>query len=118
MAIKYTIEISDQETKELIMEVVLNLPEYSQSLKCHGWDYKNCIFDFTDYEDGAEYTLEYKDFVKGFESLVKHLSEGRLKGLFSGQGFDKNVLLDPGNWDAWDVDALVQESIFGEVVYG
>jgi len=106
-----TVTIKD----ELITDVLANLPEYSVSMQCKSWDYRNCVFKFHDYEEEKDYVLDMDKARAGMKVLVQGILDG--KYCFYGCKTMAEVL-DPCCWDADVVDALVQCSLFGEIVYG
>ena len=98
----------------LLKEVLENLPEYAESFQCTKWDYKNCVFNLVDKEDGKKYTLTLDKAKAGLEKLVKEI----LGGNFPGLNYLMTDITDAGNWDAPALDALLQISVLGEVIYG
>jgi hypothetical protein len=141
---KMHIEI-EFDADKLIDDVMANYPEHSSpSLRCVGWNYGGCRFEFRDVEvssvadakaDGClieltlvelsdwlagrpytnvEYVVTRKELRAGLRSLLHELVEGKLRGL----SINVNNFRDPGNWDCDCTDALVQCAIFGEVRYG
>lgn len=120
---------------QLIDAVMANYPEHSSSsLRCRGWDYDKCQFDFDDLEvptvekakqlgsliepmqaRGATWYFVTRDHLRaGLARLLYAMKEGKLNGLHINLG----NFTDPGNWDADCSDALVQAAVFGEVRYG
>jgi len=130
MQINASICLADQAIDEFVAEILNNLPECSMSLKCIKWDYKNVCFEFIDPEDdegGNDLKLTLAKAREGFEVLMRLALEGK----FYASGWDvgplityhqrksKERLMDwAGDWDATVVDALVQCSLFGDVIYG
>jgi len=102
--------------KELfVKELLENLPEYAISFDCERWDYERCTFRLRDLEStGAAYTLTLDMAVKGFDKLCAEIESGKLH--FEGLLADYKV--DGGQWDSLAVDALLQMSVLGEVIYG
>ena len=99
--------------EELINDVMGNYPEYSSmSLKCNGWKYKECLYRFEDMEDGKIYNVNMEMLKKGLKIFVQMVLDGKDYKDFTG------ALLDVGDWDGTDTDALVQCAIFGKVIYG
>lgn len=125
----------------LINEVMGNYPEYSLSLTCVDFDYKECKFQFWDHEvtpasknesiipakienlklrlsgivkDAVTYELTQPILEKGLSILVEKILAGELAGL----GLDSSNITDACQWDADCADALVQCAIFGDVIYG
>lgn len=97
-----------------IFEVLENLPEYSLSFEVIEFDYEGCRFDLEDYETGLPYTLTKPKVLEGFIKLFNEVIEGKFAGLAIS---DQNIF-DPANWDAYCVDALIQMSVLGKVIYG
>lgn len=110
MIVKITIDEA-----KLFKEVVHNLPEHSISLQCTKYDYKNCRFEFFDSEDGKEYLMNIHNGLLGIQMLIHAILDKKL--FFTGCGTLDEVL-DPCCWDANVVDALIQFSLFSEVIYG
>jgi len=99
-----------------IKEVVQNLPEYSVSMRCTGWNYDECIFNFVDDEDGGKkYTVNLPMLIKGYKKL-KELWINQ-KAFFDGINTEMDWR-DAGCWDCWVVDALIQCSVFNDIIYG
>lgn len=109
---KFKIDIPDKDVDEFIKEVMMNMPEYGQCLSCTRWNYKECLYAFMD-EDDKEYKLNLLELRKGFKKMVQDLYDGKLPGI---KQYMPDVM-DGGQWDATAVDALVQYSIFGELLY-
>lgn len=106
--------ITEQEKEKLIREIFDNFPEASHgwTLECHGWDYKNFSFDFTDTEENKEYTITLEMAKKGFDKLIPDVLHGKIHLPFG------EAIFDAGSWDSECADALAQYSIFGEAIYG
>ena len=98
--------------EQLIREVMENYPEASFCLTCIGWDYDKVEYDFVDEEDGSEYTLDLPKLLVGMTKLKSEIGKSINRNCWAGE-FD-----DPCSWDSTCIDALVQCSIFGEVIYG
>ena len=138
---KITMQLTIDVPEKLIDDIMANFPEYSSlSLRCIGWDYKKCEFDFWDCEvtpDSAEesivkfkkskvetyrgtfenqvvYELTRTRLERGFKLLMAEVMNGKLPGL----SVSSSNFLDPGQWDSDCADALVQCAIFGKVIYG
>lgn len=110
-----TIEITDAEVEQFIKDVLENLPEASagMALQCVKYNYKDCIYEFVDEEENEmKHTLTMEKAKKGLQLLVNDVVKGKVFVI------DKAYLFDPGEWDAFTVDALVQYSLLGECVYG
>lgn len=94
-----------------------NFPEASMTLRCHGWDYKKFLFDFTDTEQGDEYTITLPMAINGLRLFVEAIDAGKFPGISRGPNW-----LDPvdgtGDLDADAFDAMAQMAVFGEVIYG
>ena len=116
--------VKDAET--LLYEVLENLPEYAISFKCTGWHYgpntdeSSILFTFLDYEDRTDsgnpkiYVLNLEKAIEGLKKLIDAVAEGKIHLC----GLDLLDMNDGGNWDADAVDALLQYSLLGELVYG
>jgi hypothetical protein len=98
----------------LLNDLLQNLPEYAESFYCTKFDYKKHIYKLEDREDGKQYTLTLDMAKAGLEKLYKEIAAGKLPGL----GLDLTNFADGGYWDAPMIDALLQMSVFGEVIYG
>ena len=101
--------------EKLLEEVVQSLPEYSISLKCTDYNYKECEFSFHDDETDKDYLINLSMIVKGY-GILKKLWQN--KKIFFDIMKSEEDWSDPANWDADIVDLLVQCSIFNEVIYG
>jgi hypothetical protein len=109
-----TFNITVPVSTELIKSILENLPEFSMSFTVTDWDYATCTFKLRDIEDGARYTLTLEKAIEGFKKICEMIFAGELPGL----EITTECLLDAGAWDSIAVDALLQVSIFGEVIYG
>jgi len=111
-----TVKLSPSKAKEMANELMENYPEYSSSsLRCISWKYDAGIFKFLDTETGKEHTVTADQIAKAIPSFVEKNLSGKYN-LF--RGLDSVDIMDTGNWDADAVDGVVQEAIFGEVIYG
>jgi len=109
-----TVSFTDDEARELVSEILQNLPEYSCSMVCSSFDYDAGIYKFIDEEDdGKKYTLDMDKAVAGFQKLVSGLND---KSIFIGLSIGE--VDDAANWDIVSTDALIQLSLFGEIIYG
>jgi hypothetical protein len=109
---KLTIEFDGD---KLISDLMQNYPEASSSsLQCTKWKYNDMVFTFVDTEENKTYTVDLPKLRIGLEKLLSEILAGKLPGL----GLSGPAILDAGSWDAYSMDALVQMSIFGEVIYG
>jgi len=110
--------------KWLAKEVLQNLPEYAMSFICHKWDYENCIFELSvrDWEDKEErdtiHTLTLEKAEEGMKKLLDMIKNKKCFFYGINMPGDNGDIFDPGNWDAEIVDALLQISIFGKIIYG
>jgi len=119
-------EIPDEQIRDLAHDIMCNMPEYALNLRCVEWDYTNgkyvfeelgedeCEFD----EDGKpkRYTVTVDDIAK---KGLKIFIERELQGIYRFCGFNGlDELLDGGCYDADTVDAIVQLTIFGDMIYG
>ena len=111
------VSIPDDKLEELIKEVMQNMPDACLSMACMKWKYDECSYAFEDYEDGKKYDVDLPKLKTAMEKMMKDTFEAK-----KNQGLDISSsvadFMDPCNWDAGCVDALVQYAIFGEVVYG
>ncbi len=126
---------------QLIDDVMANYPEASCCITCVEYNYAACEYLFWDHEvtqdsqntslvpatiqdlnlrrsglvrNAVTYRLGRNELRKGMEVLQSLIQAGKLKGL--GQALA--AWSEPGAWDMFCVDALVQCAIFGEVIYG
>jgi len=102
----------DLDIEEFIKDVMQNYPEYSDGncLKCIRHDYNRCSYIFFDDETEFRHVVNMPMLKKGLGILI---------GLtLAAYNFGLHFPLDAGDWDATDVDALVQCAIFGKIIYG
>lgn len=110
------VRISQEKLKEMANEVMENYPEYSSpSLQCIDWNYKAGIYKFLDTDNGKEYTVTVDQIAKAIPSFIEKNLSGKYN-LF--RGLNSVDIMDTGNWDADAIDGVVQETIFGDVIYG
>lgn len=103
------------DAEKLIGDVCQNLPECGPTwAQTVGWNYKENIYKFHDPEEDAYFELDMPTMVIGLQKIVQDAMEGKLPGIKKRLG----QMDDAGEWDAWDIDLLIQYSIFGEIVYG
>ena len=99
---------SARDKEDIVREVLQNLPEYAQSVDCVRWKYEQCRYTFED--DGKTTTLELPQFLTGLDLL-----------LASGLACVPDTT-DVEDWccqaDASTVDALIQFSLYSELIYG
>lgn len=99
----------------LLRDVMQNYPEYSSpSLHCIHWKYKDMEFLFRDTDDGKEYRVDLPMLKVGLGKLLVLLQNNELPGI----SINLSNFTDTGEWDCDCLDALVQCSIFGKVIYG
>lgn len=119
-----SVEFRDSDVLNFCKESFENFPEASFCLSCIEWKYKKGIYKFLD-EDGKTYIVSIKDVAeKGFPIFFKLLAEkkigfcgfnlGDLMGIGTADGLNEALC----NADAIVVDALLQCTIFGDVIYG
>ena len=106
---------NSKDIEKLIKEVVQNLPEYSISLQCTEWKYEDCKFSFYDSDTDKDHLINLCMLVRGYGILKKLWNDK--KAFFDGIKSEEDWK-DAGNWDADIVDALIQCSIFSEIIYG
>jgi hypothetical protein len=102
------------EKNQMVRDILENLPEYAISFDCLSFNYKLPAYNLRDQETGSIYTLTLPKAVEGFDKLCTLIDAGKLH--FHGLGPDYKV--DAGQWDSLVVDALLQMSVLGEVIYG
>jgi len=102
---------------EIIKSAMENYPEASSGscLKCRGWNYDKMEFTFVNEETGQNNSINLENLKKGFKVLLKIVEDGKY---LNSVGQVPNFLAINYDWDAQDYDALVQATIFGEVIYG
>jgi hypothetical protein len=110
------IELDENAKEQLVKEVMENFPEYSSpSLPCVRWNYKEMKFVFIiseDKENPKRVELNLQDLVKGISKMFPDI------GVKYHNGLTQAEMADASQWDATDADALVQYSLFGEVIFG
>jgi hypothetical protein len=101
---------SARDKEDIVREVLQNLPEYSMSLTCTKWKYKECSYTFHDDEDGTTHKLELADALRGLDLLLAS---------------NLDCVPDTTDVEEWcchadadTIDALIQLSLFDELVYG
>lgn len=109
-----TFSLTVQVPTELVKSILENLPEYSLSFAVSTWDYESCVFKLIDQEEGKGYTLTLDKAIEGFKKICEMIFAGQLPGL----DITTDCLLDAGAWDSIATDALIQVSLFGDVIYG
>jgi hypothetical protein len=116
-----TLEQPEKDLDNRLKEILENLPEHSLSMPCTKWDYENCFFVFRDIEEEADnlhkliYEVDLPKWRKGYYILKQKWQEGKYHfcGVETPADWE-----DLCCWDACIIDALIQCSIFGEVIYG
>lgn len=107
---------------DLIMEVMQNCPECSSSLECVSWHYATCTYTFFDECESKQYQIGYQDLRKGFTKLIELTHEKK----FRASGWDIDPIIAPtqeafdewaSRWDATVVDALIQCTLFDDIIY-
>jgi hypothetical protein len=126
LCMKVEVEIPDGEILQLAKDIMDNMPEYSMNLRCVGWKYEKGVFLFEELgEDDEElddegkpkrYTVTVEEIAaKGLKMFI----ERTLKGTYHFDGIHGlQELLDAGCYDAPAVDAIVQLTIFEDIIYG
>lgn len=102
------------DVESFVREVCQNLPEYSLSLDCLRYKYKECEYSFCDNEDGKIHKVDLPKLLVGYAKL--HELWKNKEVFFEGVKTEEDWQ-DPGQWDAVIVDALIQCSIYGEIIY-
>lgn len=123
---KVTVDIPDGEILQLAKDIMDNMPEYAMNLRCVGWKYEKGVFLFEELGEDEEeldgegkpkrYTVTVEEIAaKGLKTFI----ERTLKGTYHFCGLDGlQELLDAGCYDAPAVDAIVQLTIFEDIIYG
>lgn len=119
---KVEIEIPNHELLELAKGIMQNYPEYSFCLQCIGWKYEKGVYLFEDEEEDEEgkpkrYTVTVEEIAaRGLPLFIK----GHLEGKYHFCGFEGGLpaLRDGCSYDCPSVDAVVQLTIFGDIIYG
>lgn len=112
---KMTITVPAQKMLELAYDIMCNYPEYSFCLKCIGWKYSKGVFIFYDDEEDKRHVVTTNQIAeKGLPKFIEMVLAGKCKGL----GISAENVLDAGQYDSIATDAVVQLTIFGEVIYG
>ena len=112
------LEIDEKEAGRIVRDAMDGFPEASSpSLQCVSWNYRDCVFVFEEYTEDergvVRHTVNEEQLVKGLHKLVTLALQGKYNNNDFPKGFE-----DVGNWDATDMDALVQCAIFNDVIYG
>lgn len=110
--IDYTLDVS-KIVPGLVRGLLENLPEQSNSLPCVKWNYSTMEFLVVDQDTDTNHTLTLPMAEVGFMKLARAMIDGKFPGLDASD--------NPLSADLWDepaIDALVQMSVLGEVIYG
>jgi hypothetical protein len=112
------INITDEQVKELAKDIMLSMPEYSESLRCIKWDYKSGIFEFLDYlEDGSK---EINKHIVTTNQIIKAIPK-LWQGIIDKKWYfdlELDDFLDAGAYDAPVTDAIIQLAVFDDIIYG
>lgn len=115
---KITLDITDDRIDSFLKELMENLPEACTSMTCVKWKYDACEFDIWDEDRSTErpekYRLDLPKLRIGFQKMMHDLLEEKK---ISFPGLDSESFMDGGQWDGGSIDALVQYSLLGELVY-
>jgi hypothetical protein len=115
------IKIDEELLKGALSSAMENYPEASTpSLQCVKWQYRECYYVFEEIDDDGEvdavHTVTLEKLMEGFEKLM--------------QNRPRCVPPPPAQqtkeaWEEWNcnmdadgVDALLQFTLFGEIIYG
>ena len=104
---KITTEIPDSQIDELAKEIMNNFPA--------SWDYENGKFIFFDEEEEKEYNVSTADISKALPKFIQLILDKKLH--FYGVETLEDIL-NACNWDMPISDALIQFTLFGDVIYG
>jgi hypothetical protein len=130
MLIEFKREVDDN----ILDDLFANYPEAGSgaALQCVDWDYKNFKFTFVDAEDEVDeddpdaeevvsffgtghyrkYVVTKEMAIEGFKKFVEAYYQNR----FSFYGLTDP--LDADYYDADSIDAVLQYTLFGELIYG
>lgn len=126
MEIKLTVKNEDVE--KFIREVMENWPDYNHAgggLDCIKADHKECKYTFVDVEDEKEkFEIDLPKLLKGMEKLLKDVYEtgkidwdssvGTQIRTIVGESFGDET---PAYMDADGLNALVEYTIYGEIIF-
>jgi hypothetical protein len=99
-------------SEAFVRELLQNLPEYAMNFRCLAFDYEKCEFTLKEEETRDVHLLNVDKAMLGLLAMLQDALENLDKGC--GHLLD---LTNPGNWDAIMLDALIQYSLLGDVVY-
>lgn len=100
----------------IIRGIMLNCPEHSFSLRCTAWKYEPCEFAFYDFEEQKEHKVNLASLLVGYEKW--RAFKARRNMLPCDGASDRLVDDFLCSLDAEDTDALIQFTIFGDIIYG
>lgn len=113
------IELDQNEKEQLIRDVMENFPEASEAggVPCIDWDYEKTEFVFVDSEGEKpqEVTVNMESLLKGLDKMWADIGVKYFNG---NPDITQETMTDPCNWDANDANALVEYTLYGEVIYG
>lgn len=116
------IDIPEKQLIELANDIMENYPEYSFCLDCVGWKYEKGVFVFEDQEEEEEDGTPKRYTVTTLEIAAKGLPlfiQGVVSGKYHFCGVESlDNALDPCCYDSPSLDAVVQLTIFGDIIYG
>jgi len=99
---------------ELANDIMSNFPESALCLSCRSWKYEDGVFEFYDPEENKTYIITIAHVKEALPKFIREVDLGHLHFY----GITPANIYDACNWDAPISDALVQFTIFGEVIYG
>ena len=110
--------------KKIAQEVMQNYPEYSSEwLRCSSWKYdegaEDCkgVYKFIAF-DGKTDGDNIKEVTVTAESVVKSVEWFAVQHVTNKLSYYGFVFNDECTYDAYVLDAIVQHSLWGEIVYG
>lgn len=65
-----------------------------------------CVVFYDEQDDNKKLLLDKHQFIIGCQSFEEH------------KGCSIKHMLEDGDFDAWDADAIIQYALFGDVIYG
>jgi hypothetical protein len=111
------IKLTQKEKETFAREAFQNFPEASMGsdLRCIGWSYgdKSKVFKFAFYDVGEdkEHVIGLKEACEGVDKFFELKSQGCLGGF-------RGNILDTGDYDTDDFDAIAQLACLGKIIYG
>lgn len=103
--------------RDVVADIMANMPDCSLSMDCVRWKYELMEFSFIDHEDGERFNLDEAKLVAAFPLMfTDKWPKGLQKPPVSTEWDDWETWLCQSDADSFD--AFVQLACFGEVIYG